>query len=512
MSSIRSAYDRLCALLRRASNLSGASAILQYDQQVFMPSGASSVRASQLEILAGVLHDMNTNPEFPSLLASLETADAASELSDMERAVVREARRKYDKHVAVPKEVEEERARLESEGYDAWVRAKSAKDFSQFAPSLQKNLDMARKLAGYINPSLAAKNPYDVWIDQFERGVTRERLDPIFAEIRNAVVPLIGRVLAAKKKMSLDYLDVLKGTFDVDKVRKANEQIVQRLGFDLKHGRMDVSPHPFTTSSSPLDVRITTRYRADEWLQSIAGSVHEAGHALYEQALRPTGLPVDEALSLGIHESQSLFWERMIGLSKSFWKFAAPIVRDVGAVPLNIDSEDALGRLVLAVNDVEPNFIRVESDELTYVMHILMRYEFEAQMISGELKVEDLPSRWNAKMREYLGLEVENDAQGCLQDVHWSSPFVGYFPTYLLGAMNAAQIYAAAERELPNIDELVLAGNFSPIREWLREKIHVHGSFYPSADELLRVATGEPMNPRYFIQYLEKKFTALYRL
>ncbi|KAF0852486.1 mitochondrial Zn-dependent carboxypeptidase [Andalucia godoyi] len=515
MSTVRSVYDRLCVLLRRSHHFSGVNAIMQYDQQVFMPAGAASVRASQLELIAGFLHDLNTDPEFKTLFDSIDSFGPESvekELTAYESAVIREARIKYRKHTSIPKNVEEERAKLESEGYDAWVRAKKAKDFSIFAPNLEKNLQMARTLASYMEPEKAQVNAYDVWIDQFERGLTQARLDPILKEIRTAVVPLLEKVLAARKNMDNSFAEVLSGTFDVEKLRKANEEIVKRLGFDFENGRMDASPHPFTTSSSPHDVRITTRYRADEWLQSITGSIHEAGHAFYEQNLKPTGLPVDEYLSMGIHESQSLFWERMVGLSNQFWKFAAPIVRDVGGVPLKLDTESEFADLMKAINDVNPNFIRVESDELTYVMHILMRYEFEAQMLAGTMKISELPQRWNAQIKDYLGLEVTDDAVGCLQDVHWSSPFVGYFPTYLLGAMNAAQIFAAVKRDIPDVMEKVEKGEFAVIKEWLTNKIHTHGTFYPSADELLTHATGEPMNPKYFIAYLREKYCAMYNI
>ena len=297
--------------------------------------------------------------------------------------------------------------------------------------------------------------------------------------------------------------------------RRLNLEVVKALGFP-EGRRVDVSVHPFTTSFGPSDVRITSRFRTDEWYQGLAGSVHECGHALYESQLRDSGLPIDSALSMGVHESQSLFWERHVGLIRPFWSWCGPKVRD--ALSLAAGDEELYG----AVNSVSRGLIRVEADELTYPMHVILRYRLEAKLLRGELQVSDLPSEWRRGMEELLGVAGDSygDSEGCLQDVHWSGLAVGYFPTYLLGAMMAAQLdhylrkddaFAAAQ-DGRSVDELIAAGDFAPFKEWLKEKVHDHGKLHGSMDELLTHSFGEPLNPEYFISYLTDKYTALYQL
>lgn len=320
--------------------------------------------------------------------------------------------------------------------------------------------------------------------------------------MKEALVPLIERILSSESKPSTE---PLKGSFPIDKQKELCEKIVTSLGFDTNHGRIDVSVHPFTTSFSPMDVRITSRFRDDEWYQGLASSVHECGHAMYEQNLGNSGLKVDSALSMGMHESQSLFWERHIGLSKPFWKWATPMFHEKFETAHS--SEEMYG----AVNAVSQSFIRVEADELTYPLHVVLRYGIERDVIEGTLEVKDIPKRWNDDMKAFLNIDVPSDAKGCLQDVHWSGLAFGYFPTYLIGSMTAAQLAHYCQKEFPTMDSMIENGEFEPIKKWLTEKVHKHGSRYESLDQHLEDQLGEKLNPQYFIDYLTEKYTDLYK-
>jgi len=313
-----------------------------------------------------------------------------------------------------------------------------------------------------------------------------------------------------KNKPSPD-LSFLQHKFDVKIQTLLNHQISKELGFDTEAGRLDVSVHPFSTGIHVTDVRMTTRYKESDFIDGVSGTIHETGHSLYEQGrnLEYADLPVSEALSMGIHESQSLFWERMIGLSLPFWKLYWPKVKEhFSQIPKDVSAE----KFYLAINKVEAGMIRIEADEVTYPMHIILRYELEKGLIEGTVEVDDLPKLWNAKMKEYLGIEPKTDSEGVLQDTHWSSGSIGYFPTYTLGAIYASQFYKQLEKEIPNVESLVEKGDFKPIKEWLRIKIHHKGSLIPSGDLLTKDVTGEPLNPSIFTDYLTQKYTKLYQL
>ena len=342
-------------------------------------------------------------------------------------------------------------------------------------------------------------------LDEFERGMSQQRMDDIFQEIQDALVPFIARVLASDTPPSTK---PLKGTFDIPTQKEFCQNIVTRLGYNISKGRMDVSVHPCTISLSPQDVRITSRFRTDEWYQGLAATMHEAGHAMYEQSLGNSSTNLDTALSMGTHESQSLFWERHVGLSREFWDWATPTL--CATYPeefATTSAEDLYG----AVNAVLPSLIRVEADELTYPLHVLLRYNIEKAVIAGELAVKDIPARWNADMKSMLNVDVPDDASGCLQDVHWSALAFGYFPTYLIGSATAAQLAYYCEQDI-NMANKVKQGEFSEIKDWLTEKVHQHGRRYESLDALLEAQLGERLNPKYFIQYLTEKYSSLYNL
>ncbi|KIZ02696.1 carboxypeptidase Taq [Monoraphidium neglectum] len=390
----------------------------------------------------------------------------------------------------------------------AWVEARKASDFSKFAPFLQQWVDVRREAAALIDPS---KDPYDVLLDDYEKGMTAARLDEIFEEVRGGLVPLIADLKSNGQAPDDNWL---AGDYDTKDQAALCQEIALDMGFDLDNGRLDVSVHPFTGGAHPTDVRMTTRFKTHDLTEGLTGAVHETGHALYEQGRNLSSewrdLPVNSALSMGIHESQSLFWERMVALGLPFCKYmtAGKIRKHFPAFP-----ERPASDLYAAINVIkDPSFIRVEADEVTYGMHIVLRYEMERALISGELKVEDVPRVWNEKMQQYLGVTPENDAQGCLQDVHWSAGLFGYFPTYLLGAMYATQIYRHAAGQIPDLEAKIEAGEFKPLREWLNKNIHERGSLDASGDDLMTAVTGAPLTPSVFLGHLKSKYSGLYKL
>ena len=502
-------YKDLIQKLKMVTQLRRAQAVVDYDRTVFMPQAdeCASERGAQLAALAEVIHEKATDAKVGLLIkeamGDMEKEVDVSRFVD-ERKVLELSHKAFVKNERISTELASRKAKLSSEAYATWTKARAASDFSMFEPYLQNCFDVAMEVATAQRDDESIPL-YTQMLDDYETGMAAERIDDIFSEIKDALVPLISKVLQSSSPPSVD---ALSGIFPVDKQQEMNEKIVTSIGFDKKYGRIDVSVHPFTTSFSPRDVRITSRFSEKEWYQGLAGSVHEAGHAMYEQNLGSSGLSIDSALSMGVHESQSLFWERHVGLSKPYWKFTQPIVQEAFGDDFKYSSEELYG----AVNAVSKSFIRVEADELTYPLHVILRYTIEKEVIKGNLKVKEVPARWNSLMDELLGVEVKDDAMGCLQDVHWSMLAFGYFPTYLLGAACAAQWAHFCKIDIPDFDEKVENGEFSEIKAWLVNKVHKHGSRYSSLDELLEAQVGEKLNPKYFIDYLTTKYTDLYKL
>lgn len=500
------AYRDLLNRLQQIKFLEQASAVLHYDQMVSMPAAAGAARGAQMSALASLIHEKNTDPKLVQVLAQAEQDLAdygnAGTFEQDENHVIRLARQEMDKKQKIPAELEAKRASLSASAYGAWVEARKNNDFRAFQPILQDCFDTAKQTGEAIRGSDDDKDVYTVLLDEFERGMPAERIDQIFDDIRDALVPLLKRVLDSKTPPSTE---CLKGTFDLEGQKNLSREIVTALGFDETHGRIDVSVHPFTTSFSPSDVRITSRFSESEWYQGLAGSVHEGGHAMYEQNLGNSNTEVDSFLSMGCHESQSLFWERHIGLSKPFWKWATPLLKK------HLGQDWTPEQVYAAVNHVSPGLIRVEADELTYPLHVILRYELEKKILKGELDIADLPLKWNQGMKDMIGVDVPSDSQGCLQDVHWSGLAIGYFPTYLLGAATAAQLAHYCKKDIEDFDGKIEAGDFAPIKAWLTEKVHRHGRRYPSLDALLTDQLGEPLNPVYLVNYLTEKYTDLYK-
>ncbi|KAK9833280.1 hypothetical protein WJX81_002396 [Elliptochloris bilobata] len=470
---------------------------------VMMPKNAADARALQKATLAGVVYDKATDPEVGTLLDQL--ADD-QELGPFDAAVVRETRRAYERTTKTPKRIAKRRAELESEGYQAWMVAREAKDFAKFAPVLEEWVALTREACSLIDPSRPA---YDVALDEFEKGFTSARLDEVFSQLRDGLVPLLRDI---RERGTPPDAGVLAGRFDTRVQAALCEKIAVELGFNLDCGRLDVSVHPFTGGAHVTDVRMTTRFKEDDLTEGLTGAIHETGHALYEQGrnLEYDGLPVNEALSMGVHESQSLLWERMVALGRPFSRYLAP---KLAASFPQLSAQLSPDTLYGALNVVKTrSMIRVEADEVTYPLHIILRYELERGLVDGSVAVVDLPRLWNQKMTDYLGCTPADDGEGVLQDVHWSAGAMGYFPTYSLGAMYACQIYKAAAKDLPTLDDDIAAGKFSPLKAWLNVKIHKAGSLHQNGDELMIAATGAPLDPEIFLGYLREKYTELYKL
>ena len=501
-------YKELIDKLQTITQLRQASAVLDYDRMVFMPSsdGASVSRAGQQAALAAVIHEKSTDPSIGELVkaAELDLKDSDKE----EKRVLDLTRKAFEKNECISPELEAKRAALSSSAYSAWAKARSADDYSMFESVLSDCFETMKEFAEAYRSTDAkyeSEPLYSIMLDEFEMGMKASRIDDIFGEIEDALVPLIRRVLGPSATPPKD--DALNGSFDIASQKKVNKEIVTSLGYNIEGGRIDESLHPFSISFSPSDVRITSRYSTDEWYQGLAATMHESGHAMYEQNLGDSGLEIDSFLSMGTHESQSLFWERHVGMSKEFCEWCTPKLRDAYGEELDCTTEELYG----AMNRVSPGFIRVEADELTYPLHVILRYNIERDLIGGHLAVPDIPTRWNENMQSMLNVTVTKDSLGCLQDMHWSGLAIGYFPTYLIGSATAAQLAYYCEKDIPDMYEKISRGEFSDIKDWLTKKIHIHGRRYDSLDALLKDQLGEELNPKYFINYLTEKYTDLYK-
>jgi len=492
------AYRELLDQYERLTALGGAQGVLSWDQQVTMPDGGNPARSNQLSTLSGLHHDLLTDDVVADALADLESADLTGERA----AVVREIERQHVRAARVPRDLVEEISQTSSEALEAWEAAREDDDFDAFAPYLADLVDLKREYAEHVDPD---RDPYAVLFDDYEPYLDLETAERVLGRLRDELVPLVDAIDASEITLAAPFAD---GTYDADAQEAVSRDILDALGFDWEHGRLDTSTHPFT-SGNQFDARITTRFDETAPLASVLSTVHEFGHATYSLGLPRDeyGTPLGEARDLTVHESQSRLWENHVGRSAAFWEHFAPTLRE------RFDGLDASARDVYeAANRVYPdNLIRVEADELTYHMHIVLRFEIERDLISGDLDVADVPETWNAKMEEYLGVRPDTDREGCLQDIHWSHGNFGYFPTYSLGSVLAAQLYAHAEDDIADLDAKVARGEFDALRDWLRERVHRHGCRY-TTPELIEEATGEPYTADHFLDHANEKFTALYDL
>jgi carboxypeptidase Taq len=488
---------RLMEKVHLIHDLNEAQQALEWDQQVMMPRLGAEQRSRELGALATVAHFALVDPELGELIQSLHDSET---LGADARADLREAKRARDRAIKLPASLVAERARTCSLAQVAWESARERSDFPAFVPHLRRVFEISREVAAAIG----TENPYDALLDEYEPGTSEAELRPIFADLRERLVPILDRIQGAPRQASQA---VLKRAYPLPQQEAFGRRVAVDMGYDLEAGRLDRSAHPFT--SGPLgDVRITTRYDERFLSTSLFGIIHEAGHAIYEQGLDPARYrdPSGQACSLGIHESQSRFWENLIGRSLPFWTHYYPLLRQT--FPGVLD-DTPLHEFYRAINVCAPSLIRVEADEITYNLHIILRFELESALLHGDLDVADLPAAWSTKMQALLGIKPGTDREGVLQDVHWSAGLIGYFPTYALGNLYAAQLMSQLRRDLPDLETLIGAGRLRPIKQWLNQAIHVHGRRH-LAPELCRRVTGRAPAADDLIDYLKNKYYDIY--
>ncbi|MCO8246959.1 MULTISPECIES: carboxypeptidase M32 [unclassified Haladaptatus] len=497
-SELDSPYAELLDRRKRISNVQNAGMVLYWDQQTKMPEGGTPARAKQLGALQSIGHELLTDERTGELLEALE----AEELDDEQAAVVREVRREHDRAVAIPNDLVERISETSSESQPAWREAKSEDEFETFAPYLDRLRDLHIELAEHVDPE---EDPYVVMFEESEPYLPLSRVEEIFDELREGLIPLIEDVHENGADIADD---AFAGTFDPEDQEALCRDALDLLNYDWDRGRFDTAPHPFM-SGTQFDARVTTRYHDHDFVDPLTATIHEFGHATYQLGLRDDayGTPLGEPRSSGIHESQSRFWENHVGRTKEFWELFLPTVTERFPEFEDVTAEEAYE----AANQVfTDNMIRVEADELTYHMHIILRSEIEQEFVAGDLDVDDIPARWNELMDEYLGIVPETDSEGCLQDIHWTSGFAS-FQNYTVGSVLAAQLWATIEEEIEDPEKLIREGEFGPIREWLTENIHEQGQKY-TTDELIEEATGEPLTAEYFLDYVTEKYGDIYEL
>lgn len=497
------ALAELSDLLKRPHIFATISEHLGWDEQVNLPPGGAGLRAKQLSAVAEAAHAAAGNPRIGELLAELEKPGVFEKLPRIARVVVTWARRDYDRATKLPAEFVREKAAQISRGYHVWAGARAKSDFAAYAPVLVKNIELVRSEAAYLGRGGSGAGVYDYLIDLHDPGMNAENTGKLFDELKAGLVPLVRRILASPRKAN----PALFQKFPIEQQRAFLREVTGRIGFDYTRGRVDVSQHPFCAGTGD-DIRMTTRFDENNALDSLFSAIHEAGHGIYEQGLpaewRHTAL--GQAAGMGAHESQSRLWENQVARSAGFWNYFEPRLR--AAFPEQLQGVSS-GDLRLAINAVKPTLIRIEADEVTYNLHIILRFELEKKLFSGELAAADLPAAWNDAARELLGLAPANDREGVLQDVHWSGASFGYFPSYCIGNMVAAQLWYSALKERPALEDDFSRGDFSWLLNWLREKIHSQGKQHDTLG-LVRHATGEELSPKWLLQYLEERYAPLY--
>lgn len=480
------------------SKYNTAAALLQWDFETHMPKKAAEKRADVIGEISGKAFEMSVSDEIGKLLEDAQK----EELNEVERAIVKVGKKEYDKFKKIPSDLFKELNISASKAQAAWEEAKTKNDFNIFKPHLEKVVDLTKKVADHLGYE---ENRYDALLDLYEPGLKTSELKKVIEPLREFLVNYLNKLDNGKKPDN----SILKRYFPIEKQKELSLRALKLMKYDFDAGRMDISMHPFTTTIGPNDVRITTRYNEHDLNDSLYSTIHEGGHALYEQGIPEefSGLPIGDGASMAIHESQSRFWENIIGRSLEFWNY---FYNDLIEVFPEF-KENTPEEIFKAVNFVERSFIRTEADEVTYNLHIMLRFEIEEALINDRIKVEDLPKIWNEKMKDYLGVVPEKDSEGVLQDVHWAHGSFGYFPSYMLGNLYSAQFYNKMRKDLQDLDKQISEGNFEPALKWLRDKIHSKGSMYEPG-ELVKMVTGESLNPKYFMDYIENKFNKVYEL
>ena len=480
-----------------------AVSLLYWDLRTGAPKKGVDLRSDTIGTISSDIFIMSTSDEFGELISALEAKK--EQLEPVLLKSVEEARKQYDLSKKIPPEEYKEFVVLQSKAESVWETAKENADFSLFEPYLEKLVAITKKMIGYWGEKNGS--PYNTLLDQYEPGMTTEILDDVFGQLRSRIIPLVQKIAAATDKPETDFL---YSHFSKEAQLDFSNKILEQLGYDFEAGRLDETVHPFMIGINRKDIRITTKYDEKDFRTAVFGTIHECGHALYEQNIGEdlSGTFVETGASMGIHESQSLFFENFVGRSEKFWEHNYDMLKTFSPEQF---SGVAMTDFIRAINESKPSLIRIEADELTYALHIMIRYELEKGLFNGDYEVKDLPQLWNDKYEEYLGIRPSNDAEGVLQDVHWAGASFGYFPSYALGYMYAAQFKNAMLKDLPNYDELLSAGNVAPIRQWLTDNVHQHGSMKKPL-EILEQATGEGLNADYLATYLEEKYTKVYQM
>jgi len=497
-------YKSLCHFARQTALLASIESVLGWDERTMLPPQGGEHRAEQMTLLSGMIHDRWTDPQLGGWLAELADSPLAADPHSDTATTIHRLKRAHDKKVKLPKALVEELTRVSILGQQAWQVARKNDDFAAFRPWLEKQIELKRQEADALG---YAECRYDALLDDYEPDEQTSNVAEVLSRLREQLVPLVEEIGQSGRRPDVS---ILRRKFPARSQQAFAREAATRIGFDFDRGRLDVTAHPFCTGLGPHDCRITTRYSETFFNEAFFGVMHEAGHGIYDQGLRTDqyGLPLGEAVSLGIHESQSRLWENFVGRSRPFWEYFYPRAKRRFRTALK---DVSLDDFYAAVNHVRPSLIRVEADEATYNLHILVRFELERALLDGDLPVADLPGAWNEKYRLYLGISPPNDADGVLQDIHWSGGLVGYFPTYALGNLYAAELFAQANTELGGLADPFTRGEFLPLRQWLRERIHQQGQRFLAA-ELVRQITGRPLSHAPLIEHLRAKLGPLYGL
>ena len=494
-------FEELCAIARSDQYLQSSLALLEWDQQTKLPSAGGAYRADQITFLAGEIHKRQTSNQRGDLISQLAASEAAADQHSDTGATIAHLKRDYEKKTKKPQALVEALARACSVGQQVWIEARAENDFQKFAPNLQEIFKLKREEADAVGYQ---SNPYDALLDDYEPGAKTSEVEMVLSNLKDELVPLIAAI--ADSSVEVDD-SLLRREFSVADQEAFCLEASAKIGFDFDRGRLDVTHHPFCTEMGPDDVRITTRFDPRFFSSAFFGTLHEAGHGIYEQGLRSEfyGLAPGQYCSLGIHESQSRLWENLVGRSREFWQHFYPAAQSRFSSLKDVPQED----FYAAINRVAPSLIRVEADEATYNLHIIIRFELEQELLKGDLAVADLPSAWNSRYQQYLGIQPDSDANGVMQDIHWSAGLVGYFPTYSLGNLYASQFFEKAEQDLGDLHTMFASGEFEPLKKWLNENVHRSGRRFRS-EELGQHVTGQPISHDPLIRHLRGKLEPIY--
>ncbi|MGM0641160.1 MAG: carboxypeptidase M32 [Thermotogota bacterium] len=495
--------NELKSKMSEISKYQQVMSLMHWDLETGAPNNSFEYTSDTLGELSAQLYRMETSDEIGDLIEKLTTEEEFQKLEEDDKRIVKLVQKEYKRTKKLPEDFVKEFSKITSKAQKFWIDARKNNDFTIFQPYLEKIVKMSIQEAEYVGYK---ENKYDALLDIYEPGMTTKELKRIIGDLKIKLVDFVKELSSKGTKPKEDFLFE---KYDVDKQKDLSLKALKLMNYNFDAGRLDIAAHPFTIKINPGDVRITTRYQEKDVRDSFFSTIHEGGHALYEQGIsnKYSDTPLYDGASMGIHESQSRYWENILGRSYEFWKYFYPEMQNTFNQLKDIELDD----FYRAINVVEKSLIRVDADEVTYNLHIMLRFEIEEALINEKIKVEDLPKIWNEKMKEYLDIVPENNSVGVLQDVHWSHGSFGYFPSYMLGNLFSAQFYSQMKKDIPNYNELVKSGNLKTILDWLRENIHKHGKKY-EPNELLEKVTGEKLNPNYFMDYLKEKYSKVYKI